>query len=499
MTRKEFDRFRERAVSLLRSLYVERQFFLRSNRGVRFISLSARTQVWMTVGALALAVWIGIGSLSLFGEEKRFERENRELRAELRTTITAYESRLAGMQSDSRNRIEALDREYQDLQARFAELRQSFFSAVDALETRQQRLRMSLDRYGTLETPFNEESARLRAQLMERPPANSNRLLASARKLPRPLMQSRITPLSLQPGAAPPDTPHLPENEVRHVGLQGDLQRRYPHIAGLADMGGAADSALRRLDVEQSHLISAVEEWIEEDISRMERILVIAGLSPQFVPPLDQARDWRESPQERGSGGPLVAEAGRIADNIWGQRSQTPLVGYDPSAERQLARIADNLERLNALQDAIESLPLAMPLGEETFSLSSGYGMRDDPFSGERAFHGGLDFSAPYKSPALAAAAGVVTRVGWSGAYGRIVDIDHGNGVVTRYGHLARFLVEKGDEVVAQQPIGLIGSSGRSTGAHLHYEIRVGGRAMNPWRFLKAGHYVVAQNVASQR
>ena len=137
----------------------------------------------------------------------------------------------------------------------------------------------------------------------------------------------------------------------------------------------------------------------------------------------------------------------------------------------------------------VSALPLALPIAGDQFRLSSGYGMRNDPFSGERAFHAGLDFAAPWKSPALATAPGTVIRVGWSGPYGRIVDVDHGNGVVTRYGHLAEFMVAQGDEVAAGQPIGLVGSSGRSTGAHLHYEVRVGTRAQNPWRFLKAGRY----------
>ena len=516
MTREDFHRFAERAANLLRdlyrNLYVERQFFLRSSRGVRYVRLSARSQAWMSAAALLLALWIGISSLSLFGAQERFERKNQTLRAQLRATVVDYETRLAASESAARSRIEALSDEYQDLHARFEDLRQEFFGAVDALETRQQRLRMSLDEYRTLEAPFDEDTARLQAQLMQSPPENSNRLLAVASKLPRPLMQSRITPLSLQ---LPGQDGQMPTSPHQRSGLQSDLQRHYPHIASMLraasdsteewvqEMNGAADAALRRLDVEYSHLTSAVEEWMEEDIARMERILSIAGLPEQFTPKTAPAQTSLMA--QTASGGPLLAGTSGIAgENAaggagGGAGANVAGGGHAPRAERQLARIAANLKRLNALQETIESLPLALPLKQETFSLSSGYGMRNDPFSGRRAFHGGLDFSAPYKSPALATAPGVVTRVGWSGAYGRIVDIDHGNGVSTRYGHLAQFLVEKGDEVTAQQPIGLVGSSGRSTGAHLHYEIRLGGRALNPWHFLKAGHYVVSQNVAAQR
>ena len=493
MTRKHFDRRMKQARLWLqrlrlqglwpKGLLVERQIFFRSNQKVRFVSLSPRAQVCMAAGAALLAVWLAVGSLSLSGAWNRFADENHLLREQLRDVVASYETR-------SHNRIEALNDDYRALHTGFDELRHSFFEAVDALETRQQRLRMSLDGHKPLQVPLDEINARLSARVLKTP-QKSNRLLAAARKLPRPLMQSRIAPLSPRPAAGKDDA-----FLRRYAGLEETLAQHYPHIVSAAraarpasaeewvqEMNGAADSALRRLDAGQSHFISAVEEWIEEDIVRMEGILAIAGLPPEFAPVPDRRLQWQADNGAPGAGGPLLTGAGKIAENI----------AYDPGAERQLARIADALAHLGILRDAIEGLPLALPLEQEEFYFSSGYGMRDDPFSGERAFHAGMDFSAPYKSPALAAAAGVVTRIGWSGPYGRIVDVDHGNGIMTRYGHLAEYLVQEGDQVAARQPVGLIGSSGRSTGTHLHYEIRVGGRVLNPWHFWRAGHHVVSQ------
>ena len=104
--------------------------------------------------------------------------------------------------------------------------------------------------------------------------------------------------------------------------------------------------------------------------------------------------------------------------------------------------------------------------------------------------HYGLDMGGVYKTSVYATAPGKVTHAGWNGRYGRMVEIDHGNGVKTRYGHMQKTLVTKGQEVRFRQKVGLLGSSGRSTGAHLHYEVVFKGRPMNPTNFIKAGRYV---------
>ena len=149
----------------------------------------------------------------------------------------------------------------------------------------------------------------------------------------------------------------------------------------------------------------------------------------------------------------------------------------------------DNIERLSALQRLARSLPLGSPL--DHFELSSGYGKRRDPFTRGWAFHAGLDFRAPAGSKILATAPGLVVHAGRSGPYGKMVEIDHGMGVVTRYGHMKSISVAVGDEVDLRQEIGVIGNSGRSTSLHLHYEIRIDGDAHDPARFLDAGRLLV--------
>lgn len=144
-----------------------------------------------------------------------------------------------------------------------------------------------------------------------------------------------------------------------------------------------------------------------------------------------------------------------------------------------------DVKRWQSLSRAVHVLPLRAPLAE--FALTSDFGKRNDPINKRRAMHEGVDLKAPLRSPVAATAPGTVVFAGRKGSYGRLVEIDHGLGVRTRYGHLAAIGVRVGQRVAGGQRIGLLGSSGRSTGPHLHYEIRVDDKPHNPAGFLKAG------------
>jgi murein DD-endopeptidase MepM/ murein hydrolase activator NlpD len=136
------------------------------------------------------------------------------------------------------------------------------------------------------------------------------------------------------------------------------------------------------------------------------------------------------------------------------------------------------------------SVPSSKPVTTATYT--SGYGVRSDPFRGSAAMHAGIDLAAPSGTPIYATADGVVDRAEWSGGYGNLVEIDHGKGLQTRFGHLSRILVHPGDRVTRGQVIALMGSTGRSTGSHLHYEVRIDGHAVNPVPFLQSADYVTA-------
>lgn len=154
--------------------------------------------------------------------------------------------------------------------------------------------------------------------------------------------------------------------------------------------------------------------------------------------------------------------------------------------DAQAHRTAAALGALRRLEDAIATLPVRHPLGPDA-DVTSGYGPRLDPFLHRPAHHDGIDFKAEPGSPVRATAAGRVKEAGWQGGYGNMVEIDHGHGVSTLFGHLSTISVRGGQAVVPGQLVGRVGSSGRSTGPHLHYETRIGGEALDPARFLRAG------------
>jgi murein DD-endopeptidase MepM/ murein hydrolase activator NlpD len=139
-------------------------------------------------------------------------------------------------------------------------------------------------------------------------------------------------------------------------------------------------------------------------------------------------------------------------------------------------------EKLAALEALEKTLPVSAPLAH--YDIGSPFGPRVDPFNGRPSFHTGIDMDAPYSSPVYATAPGTVIYAGWLGDYGQVVEIDHGLGIVTLYAHLRRYLVSVGQNVTAQAEIGLVGTTGRSTGPHVHYEVRVDGQPQDPEKFL---------------
>ena len=163
-----------------------------------------------------------------------------------------------------------------------------------------------------------------------------------------------------------------------------------------------------------------------------------------------------------------------------------PFVALDPRKQKP----ASGEVAPDAMMSMLGSLPLAAPLAD--YQVESRFGPRIDPVNGQRSMHTGVDLSAPFRTPVYNTAPGVVVHAGWKGEYGKVVEIDHGSGIVTRYAHLHRVSVVVGQRIAGREQIGLLGSTGRSTGPHCHYEILVNGVPQNPERFLKVGKTTLA-------
>jgi len=201
-------------------------------------------------------------------------------------------------------------------------------------------------------------------------------------------------------------------------------------------------------------------------VADVEKIILATGLEPaRIVPEPNRLR------RVGARGGPYIPWKAQVAH-------------ADLVEANQVRAVARQLDKLKALRDVMVRLPLIAPVTHAI--LSDGFGYRFDPVHGGGARHDGLDLRAVRDSAVIAPAAGTVIAAGWDGAFGNLIQIDHGFGVVSRYAHLSRMLVRKGDVVAPREQIGVVGATGRVTGAHLHYEIWIDGQPRDPMRFIKA-------------
>ena len=228
----------------------------------------------------------------------------------------------------------------------------------------------------------------------------------------------------------------------------------------LASLAGSLD----RLEQTQVSAVSAIEVKARDTAQRLRSAIAETGLSlDDLKPPAGAAL---------AQGGPFVP-------------MRVDAVNGSPF-EKAVAKLQFSLVNADKLQRLLPVMPLRRPLSAAA-EVTSPFGARSDPFLGKAAMHAGQDFREEYGAPVRVTAAGTVVKAGVHGGYGNLVEVDHGNGLATRYGHLSAIEVEEGEAVVAGTVIGKLGSTGRSTGPHLHYETRIDGEAVDPQRFLKAG------------
>jgi murein DD-endopeptidase MepM/ murein hydrolase activator NlpD len=160
------------------------------------------------------------------------------------------------------------------------------------------------------------------------------------------------------------------------------------------------------------------------------------------------------------------------------------------TADPNFKALFQSWKKLESLEQGTVAIPSALPI-QQAVNFTSAFGVRSDPFKGRAAMHPGVDLAGPVGTPIYATADGMVDRAEWNnGGYGNLVEIDHGHGIQTRYGHLTRYIVTTGEHVKRGQLIAYMGSTGRSTGSHLHYEVRLDGKAVNPIPFMQSSDFL---------
>lgn len=223
---------------------------------------------------------------------------------------------------------------------------------------------------------------------------------------------------------------------------------------------------------DQERLVAKAETFAHSRAERLRLAFRLAGLNP--------AEYGGNGSVNLGVGGPLV--------DANDPKALAVILDVDEEFAQRIQNASRDLSAMRSLADAADRLPLARPTTGTT--QTSGFGVRIDPFNGRPAMHTGLDFAGAYFTPIHATGPGIVSFAGVRSGYGNTVEIDHGGGFKTRYGHMASIAVHVGQRVAVGERIGAMGSTGRSTGPHVHYEVWVNGRPENPIRFLKAGDYV---------
>lgn len=239
---------------------------------------------------------------------------------------------------------------------------------------------------------------------------------------------------------------------------------------------------------EQQEELAAVREQTSSEVHAMTRRLAhlkshvtrLDALGRKLIDVSNIDADEFDFDSEPGIGGPDTS-TGSGLDAAELEDAAASLAQVLEDRERQLSVLDDVLAERRL---AAASTPAGEPIGEGW--MSSAYGYREDPFTGERAWHGGVDFAGREGSPISAVGAGVVTYAGERWGYGNLVEVTHGDGYVTRYGHNSRILVEEGEVVRRGDQVAEMGSSGRSTGPHVHLEVLKDGEAINPWKYVQA-------------
>jgi len=427
--------WRQRAKSRLDRWFPERQIHLRTSGRVSFFRLSQGFQVSTAVAITAALSWAGYASFSYVLHDEIVAEKDYQI----------ANARLA----------------YQSLLGEVAEYQMKFTTITQDLEENHSLMLGLVEKNASLQQNLKSIATQLEVTELDR-----TSILSARERLKKNLSENDKR---LQQMAS-----HNYSLKDNLTSIEGDLQ------TALSERNQALfdGTKMRRQIKSLETLLTNLQESEENSVQRLtERTIAYIEDMEKIVDQtgLEVAKLLKSNGRVflEGQGGPFIPAAkllpaGRLKSG--------------------LSKLDARLSHWESLQGAIKKLPLTVPLN--AYYVTSGYGKRRDPINKRWSAHYGVDFGGTFKSRVYATSTGVVTHAGWKGKYGKLVEISHGAGLKTRYGHLHKVLVKKGDKVTFRQKIGLLGSTGRSTGAHLHYEVIFNGKAKDPMKFIRAGRNV---------
>ena len=433
--------FAIRIHSILERFFPERRVFLRSESDTRFIRLKPATQFVAFAGTATVFAWTIVATAVLLMDSIGAGNFREQARRDQRI----YEERLSALEAERDARA-----------AEAASAHARFEAALRQVSAMQSELLASETRRREMETGIDVIQTTLRRVMKERDAAR-----ARGADLTRALQDNGVTS---------GDTGTTGANKTLDV-LTMALAETARERDRIDQSANAALARAEEMSTEiqlmrdrNDQIFRQLEEAMEISVEPLEKMFRKAGMNPDYM--LETVRRGYS-----GLGGPSLPLSFSTR-------------GAPPSPEAMRAgRLLDRMDRLNLYRLAVQKAPFAMPV-KSAFRYSSGFGMRWG------RMHKGTDMAGPYGTPIQATADGIVTHAGWLSGYGRMVKIKHDFGLETRYAHMSRVRVKKGQRVSRGDRIGDMGSSGRSTGSHLHYEIRVDDKAVNPMTYIKAAKNV---------
>jgi len=428
---------------LLEKRLPEQRLFLRSDQATRYVRLKSSTQAAMLAGGGAFVAWTILATAVLLmdfvGTDSVREQAQREREI--------YETRLNEL---------ALARDARAEEAQRAQDR--FYVALEQVSTQQEELLASEDRRRELETGIEVIQKTLRRTIRERDTA-LERVAA---------LETELAEVTGATGSVAGRNAELANTlDVVAAALTDTAAQRDGIAAEAMSLAERVDSLqmqARLTEERNNRIFSRLEEAVSVSLEPLEKMFESAGI------PADKLiEDVRRS--YSGQGGPL-----------------TPISystkGTPPDATtRRVNALLGRLDEINLYRLAVDRAPLDFPV-KAGYRFTSGYGPRNG------RMHEGIDLASPHGTGIHTTADGVVTFAGWLSGYGKLVKIRHSLGYETRYGHMSRIRVKVGQRVSRGDRIGDMGNTGRSTGTHLHYEVRVGGKAVNPMTYIKAARNV---------
>ncbi len=484
----------ERAWAWLHANFPERQIYIRSDGRVQFFTFGATLQATLAGLTLIFLMWVAFASVNVIFKDR---------------IIAAKDHHYQQMQSAYENRMADLQYSYDELNNALVSAEDRFKSTADELQTKQETISQLLNRKQAVDATLASLGTGGMNAIVKsgnddfRTSAGANggvasdslgQVAADATAAPKEPSYPAAPPAMVNPGSASSQLGIMPQ------GIEPQPRTAKPAKASFLDEAMSRFAAvlfhpklrvvrpdanppalrilaeqterLKRMGSAETELLVGVDHAIAGRLGDLQAVLRRVGVNP----------DALEGQAQGGVGGPEIPIQSVRIDGIADNTFTNAYLG-----------MTAHVKELDTLFSALRHVPLTTPVHGGQFELTSGFGARVDPFTHHVAFHPGVDFAGPWGSTVGATAPGVVVWAGSRGGYGNMVEIDHGYGFRTRYGHLSSILVRVGAKIQKGTPIGKLGSTGRSTGPHVHYEVWLADVLKDPSKYIEAGRHVLKQ------